>query len=71
MGGGMEESEYTGAIVPSQHDIAHMGDIIAGSGDWFSADLLRLIRKADGQNRERLRQVFPEHVRAFEDWYNG
>ena len=35
---------------------------------WFSGHLLRLIAKADGQNRERLRKGFPEHVAAYESW---
>jgi len=55
----------------SEHDKEHIGDIIAGYGDWFSAHLLRLIRKADKINREKLRQVFPEHVEAYERWYNA
>lgn len=36
---------------------------------WFSAQLLRLIAKADAGNRERLRIAFPEAVNVFEDWY--
>lgn len=36
---------------------------------WFSAQLIRLIAKADDGNRERLRKGFPEHVAAFEDFY--
>jgi len=53
---------------PSPHTIAHMDEIMDGWGDWFSADLLRLIAKADLVNREKLRQVFPEHVRVYERW---
>lgn len=41
------------------------------SYDWFSAELIRLIAKADLGNRERIRKGFPEHVSAFEDWYFG
>jgi hypothetical protein len=48
-----------------------MDDIMAGYGDWFSAELLRLIAKADLTNRDKLRQVFPEHVEAYEKWFNG
>jgi hypothetical protein len=32
--------------------------------DHFSAHLVRLIRKADFENRERLAEVYPEHVQA-------
>lgn len=56
---------------PSAYDIAHMTNIIAGDfGDWFSAHLMRLIAKADSSNREQLRKVYPEHVKAYEDWCN-
>ena len=55
----------------SEHDKAHMDDIMAGRGTWFSAELLRLIAKADLTNRDKLRQVFPEHVEAYEKWFNG
>jgi len=50
----------------SAHDDAHMEEILKGYGDWFSAKLLRLIAKADGQNMERIRLGFPEHVAAYE-----
>lgn len=55
----------------SQFDRVHLGDIIAGQGDWFSARLMRLIAHADAENRERLRLAFPDHVEAYEKWYNG
>lgn len=46
-----------------------MEDIVAGYGDWFSAELVRLIAKADENNREILRGAYPEHVEAYESWY--
>lgn len=55
----------------SQHDKEHIGEILAGYGDWFSADLIRLICKADGGNRGKLQSVYPEHVQAYLDYYNG
>lgn len=56
----------------SPHDMAHMHDILVGDyGDWFSAHLLRLIRKADLENRELLRSVYPDHVAAYEMWAAG
>lgn len=59
-------------VAPSPHDVARMDDIITDQyGDWFSAYLLRLIFKADPANREKLRQVYPEHVKAVEDWITG
>jgi hypothetical protein len=53
----------------SDFDRAHVGEILAGSGDWFSAELLRLIAKADPDNRAKLRLGFPEHVQAYLVWY--
>lgn len=53
---------------PSDFDKAHMADILAGMGDWFSSELLRLIAKADSSNRAKLRLAFPEHVEAYEEW---
>lgn len=55
----------------SDYDRAHVHDILIGHGDWFTADLLRLIAHADAHNRERLRQAFPEEVAAFEAWERG
>jgi hypothetical protein len=55
----------------SEYDRAHVGDILRGNGDWFSAHLLRLLAKADRDNREALRLVFPEHVAAYEAWLLG
>jgi hypothetical protein len=55
----------------SEYDRTHVGMLVAGSGNWFSAHLLRLIAKADAGNRERLRLGFPGHVAAFEAWLEG
>jgi hypothetical protein len=48
-----------------------MEDIVAGYGDWFSAQLIRLIAKADRTNIEILRKAYPEHVEAYESWYHA
>jgi len=37
--------------------------------DFFTAQLYRLIQKADPGNRRRLYQAFPMQVDVFEDWY--
>ena len=55
----------------SDFDRSHIGNIMEGYGDWFTARLLRLIPKADRQNRERLRKGFPEEVAAYEKWFEG
>lgn len=56
---------------PSPHDIIHMEDILSGYGNWFSAELLRLIAKADLDNRELLRRIYPNHVAVFENFIDG
>jgi hypothetical protein len=55
----------------SDFDRKNMSRILAGYGDWFSAKLMRLIVKADAENRERLRLAFPDHVEAYERYLRG
>jgi hypothetical protein len=52
----------------SDFDRAHIADILAGEGDWFTAHLLRLIAKADAMNRAKLKFMYSEEVEAFEEW---
>lgn len=52
----------------SEYDRAHIEDIIAGHGTWFTAELLRLINKASFEHKARLRLGFPEEVLAVENW---
>ena len=44
------------------HDKEQVEEILAGNGTHFTAQLLRLIRKADTSNRAKLHEVFPEEV---------
>jgi hypothetical protein len=50
-----------------------MDDIIADTHatkyNWFTCHLLRLIAKADFENRQKLRLAYPDEVKAFEQWY--
>jgi len=57
--------------VISDFDRARMADIVAGMGDWFTAQLLRLCAKADDENLAKLRLGFPEEVQAYLDWREG
>ena len=57
-------------MVLSEYDRAHIGDIVAGHGDWFTAQIIRLCAKADMMNLERLRLEFPNEVAAYENWKN-
>ena len=55
----------------SEYDRRNVEKILYGYGDWFGAALLRLIEKADSQNRELLRLGFPSYVEAIETWDKG
>jgi hypothetical protein len=46
----------------SEYDKTHLDEILCGHGDWFTAQLLRLIAKSDLSNRARLTKGFPEEV---------
>lgn len=52
----------------SDYDRTRMDQIMMGEGDSFSRQLLRLIAKADGENRESIRKGFPDHVALYTDW---
>ena len=52
----------------SKYDRENVGRILADpSKDWFTAQLLRLIVKADQHHRALLAQGFPEEVRLVEN----
>jgi len=42
----------------------------SGDGDWFTAQLLRLIAKADGENCDKLARGFPREVEAVRIYKN-
>lgn len=65
------ENPFEDMPEPSDFDLDNLRDILAGDYDWFDAYLFRLILKADGHNKERLRMVYPLHVKAFEDYRKG
>jgi hypothetical protein len=52
----------------SDLDRNHIYEILTGHGDWFGAMLIRLIGHADGENREKLRQAYPDYMEAYLDW---
>lgn len=64
-------ADADGEWVLSDHAKEHIGDILAGEGTWFGAHVLRLIDKADADNRERIRKGFPKIVEAYEEWFRG
>ena len=52
----------------SQFDKENIQRILSGYGDWFSAQLLRLIAKSDVSNLNKLEREYPEHVKAVRDY---
>jgi hypothetical protein len=58
-----------GEIMISNYDRNHIYEILCGRGDWFGAQLIRLVEKADAENRAKIAQSFPEYVEAYNDWY--
>lgn len=52
----------------SDYDRDHIGEILAGHGSWFTAELLRLIAKADFEHLAKLRLGFPDEVQTYLDW---
>ena len=55
----------------SEWDREHMDEIIGGEGDWFTAHLLRLMNKADAENRAILGILYPNEYMAFLEWKSG
>jgi len=45
--------------------------LLEGQGDWFTANLFRLIAKADNNNRAKLFEVFPVEVAAVHEYLTG
>lgn len=45
-----------------------LNDSSGGAADWFTAQLFKLMLKADCCNREKLRVGFPQEFMAFELW---
>lgn len=50
----------------SDFDKANVDKIMKGMGNWFSAEIFRLMGKADLTNRMKLATAFPE---IYEEWY--
>lgn len=59
------------SILPANYLITHLEDVaylLGGDPSSFTGDLLRLIAKADPNNRRRLGDVYPRHVEAYLAW---
>lgn len=65
------EKENLVASRISAFDRSNAARIITGEGDWMSARILQLLRKADQETLEQFRLGFPDHVELFEQWKRG
>jgi len=53
----------------SQFDRGNIDSLLLDPrNDWFTAQLLRLVRKADSHHRAQLRTGFPEEMALVEAW---
>lgn len=55
----------------SKFDRENIPAIMGGHGDWFTAQLLRLVAKADNHHKAQLRMGFPEEVALVKAWQRG
>lgn len=59
----------------SDHDKAHVGEILDGYGDWYHAKLLRAVHSllpcADQHNRAVLHEAFPDVCEALYNYYRS
>jgi hypothetical protein len=55
----------------SQFDKENVKGILEGEGDWFTANLFRLIAKADKGNRAKLFDAFPDEVKVVHKYLTG
>ena len=55
----------------TDYDRENIGEIIHGKGTWFTANLFRLIVKADAENRRKLFNAFPEEVEVVHQYLTG
>jgi hypothetical protein len=54
---------------PSERDVQDIEKLLIDPAEnHLSAHLFRLIKRMDGEHRERLRRVYPHHVAAVEKW---
>ena len=52
----------------NEYDTENLGKILRGHGDWFNAQLLRLICKADDGNFRKLNAQFPAQCKAVAEY---
>lgn len=56
----------------TKYDISNIDRILSGTGDWFSANLIRLIAQADSVNARILARAYPmEFIQYCKYKYGG
>jgi hypothetical protein len=55
----------------NQFDKENVKSILLEEGDWFTANLFRLIAKADNNNRAKLFKAFPDEVDVVHKYLTG
>lgn len=55
----------------NEYDKQNIQKILEGHGDWFTANLLRLIAGADVGNRAKLFLSFPKEVNCVHEYQTG
>ena len=55
----------------TEYDKENIMEILHGKGTWFTADLFRLIAKADESNRLKLAESFPDEVNVVHLYLTG
>ena len=55
----------------TEYDKENITEILHGKGTWFTADLFRLIAKADSENRLKLHEAFPKEVEVVHQYLTG
>ena len=55
----------------TEYDKENITEILHGKGTWFTADLFRLIAKADSENRLKLHEAFPVEVEVVHQYLTG
>ena len=55
----------------TEYDKENITEILHGKGTWFTADLFRLIAKADSENRLKLHEAFPAEVEVVHQYLTG
>jgi hypothetical protein len=68
-----DSNEPYETVYVTNFDRKHINDIMLDKPgfDWWTCDLLRLCRRADGESLARIQMGFPEVVELYREWRDG